>query len=367
MTLFCKVGLASEEEGTYTRASEAEYKICNTTDRASYHKCFEDEETRTLPYKLIRDEKTPVVALLLHGLSDGPFMYKDIAYKLFKMGMNVVVPRLSGHGTDMNDLHNVKYEHWIDDVHGHAASEALRYGERIFLSGFSMGAIAASHLIIHGEKRITNKIKGLALFSPFLNYPTPAFTHHAARAISCLRKGQMSKSSDYPGGGESFRYMRMSNAGICEVGKLIQETKLNANLRPFYNIPLFGVFTEDDSAIHIPTFMNLMENTYPVLKNRFLIYTRRSLEKKKKLHRHHITMKEYEERLEIDGWRVYKKVDHYLDHAATVLEKNSFNESLVDNSPEQLGRLLNYEFRTAMEELEHFVLKNFQKYLVKDN
>src|SRR5690606_1213095 len=54
-------------------------------------------EKADLPIEFNHGRKTNYVAVLFHGLSDSPYFLKDIAYELFKSGMNVMVPRLTGH------------------------------------------------------------------------------------------------------------------------------------------------------------------------------------------------------------------------------------------------------------------------------
>jgi len=100
--------------------------------------------------------------LLIHGLSDSPYLLQPLARHLQKQGFFVRTILLPGHGTVPGDLLNIRYQEWI---------RAVQYGIRgmkgevtdLFLGGFSTGAAL---IVLEGMK--DKKIKGLILISPAL-------------------------------------------------------------------------------------------------------------------------------------------------------------------------------------------------------
>ncbi|MCX5828525.1 MAG: alpha/beta hydrolase [Deltaproteobacteria bacterium] len=109
-----------------------------------------------------KDGKYRKGILLIHGLSDSPYLLQPLARHLQKQGFFVRTILLPGHGTVPGDLLNIRYQEWI---------RAAQYGIRgmkgevtdLFLGGFSTGA-ALSVL----ESMKDKEIKGLILISPAL-------------------------------------------------------------------------------------------------------------------------------------------------------------------------------------------------------
>src|SRR5262249_26865700 len=84
----------------------------------------------------------PRGVLLIHGLTDSPFLVRDIAESLRRQCLLVRAILLPGHGTVPGDLLEVRYEDWV---------EAARYGLEsfrgqvtdLYLGGFSTGGTLA--------------------------------------------------------------------------------------------------------------------------------------------------------------------------------------------------------------------------------
>jgi carboxylesterase len=86
--------------------------------------------------------------VLLHGFTNCPQMYSQLAQQLYDRGLNVVVPRLPHHGladrmtTELTKLEASEMEA--------TATEALRtatgLGDRVVVAGLSLGALLAAWL-----------------------------------------------------------------------------------------------------------------------------------------------------------------------------------------------------------------------------
>ncbi|MFD1704578.1 alpha/beta hydrolase [Methylopila henanensis] len=98
--------------------------------------------------------------LLVHGLGDSPWTFRDIGAALAARGYLVRTVLLPGHGTRPEDLLDVTLEEWRRVVE--AQTDALRSEVGlIVLGGFSTGA----NLIVEQAYR-NDDVAGLLLFSP---------------------------------------------------------------------------------------------------------------------------------------------------------------------------------------------------------
>jgi len=108
--------------------------------------------------------------LLIHGLTDSPFMLRDIGNEFKKDCYWVRSILLPGHGTIPGDLLNIKYLKWIEATDTGVESFQTIVDE-IYIVGFSTGASLTIHHIL--RKKESKNIKGLILISPGIKENTP--------------------------------------------------------------------------------------------------------------------------------------------------------------------------------------------------
>lgn len=115
-----------------------------------------------LPFELQASEEAPYRGkfLLLHGLNDSPYLWRDVAEELASRGYDVRAILLPGHGNTPQAQLSVSYKDWIS-----AAREHLDlYSEpdkKLYLGGFSLGGVLATLLASECDD-----VDGLLLFSP---------------------------------------------------------------------------------------------------------------------------------------------------------------------------------------------------------
>jgi carboxylesterase len=92
--------------------------------------------------------RTEWAVVLLHGFTNCPRMYEQLATELFDLGLNVLVPRLPHHGladrltTELTQLTAEEME-----AAGEQALEiASGLGDRVVVAGLSLGAVLAAWL-----------------------------------------------------------------------------------------------------------------------------------------------------------------------------------------------------------------------------
>jgi carboxylesterase len=104
--------------------------------------------------------------LLIHGFTGGPYEVEPLAeYLSEKTEWEIIVPTLPGHGETLA-LKGIKHAQWIE----HAEKELkhlLSTCDRVYIIGFSMGGLIASHLSV---KYNVDKLVLLSAAAYYLNF-----------------------------------------------------------------------------------------------------------------------------------------------------------------------------------------------------
>jgi carboxylesterase len=94
------------------------------------------------------DLRGPTGVLLIHGYSGSPEELRGMAASLAEAGYTTHGPLLAGHGGAPADLFMVRWEDWLASAA--AGLQLLReHCQRVFVCGFSAGALLALHLAAH--------------------------------------------------------------------------------------------------------------------------------------------------------------------------------------------------------------------------
>jgi len=121
-----------------------------------HHECH----TRLLSH----GKKTDIIYVLLHGLTNSPYMWHQFENTLFNSNANVYIPRLPYHGLKSlhtKELSNIKVKD-LTDFALQTTKIATNLGHKIVLVGFSGGGTIASWML-QNNKNITD----ILLISPF--------------------------------------------------------------------------------------------------------------------------------------------------------------------------------------------------------
>lgn len=115
------------------------------------------------PFELkVADSKTAI--LLIHGLTDSPYLFHDLAAFYYEKGIVVRTLLLPGHGTAPEALTKVDYKDWQQATQ-FAISQTLQDFDDIYLGGFSTGgALILDNLLSTSQP--SDKIKGIMLWAP---------------------------------------------------------------------------------------------------------------------------------------------------------------------------------------------------------
>lgn len=88
--------------------------------------------------------------LLCHGFNGTPQSMEFIGQQLSELGYTVSIPRLKGHGTDVEDMENCTYEEWILDLKN-AFFDLKKDCEFVFAVGQSMGGALTLQLAANSD------------------------------------------------------------------------------------------------------------------------------------------------------------------------------------------------------------------------
>ncbi len=178
--------------------------------------------------------------LMTHGLSDSPFLMRDIGEWFRARGFRVLSMQLPGHGTRPGDLLDVRWQDWL------RAQRALidfleEEGDELYLLGFSLGAILSLYQALHAPR-----FRALFLFSPAIR--VTRLVRLACPLAAAGRWLPRAAWFDVQPDTDSFKYESLTNRAICEVYRLILAHRRLATLTRL-DTPLFVAASENDATI----------------------------------------------------------------------------------------------------------------------
>ncbi|HPP05712.1 MAG TPA: alpha/beta fold hydrolase [Spirochaetota bacterium] len=170
------------------------------------------------PYSFVG--KKDIGLLLIHGFTGTTSSLKGIGEYFAGKGYHIELPRLSGHGTKWEDLNEVKWTDWLNDVE--TAFNALKKRcSNIFVVGLSMGGtlalvLAENHSDINGIVLINHAciFKDIRLFFvPILKH----FMKYAEGVAGDVKNPEV----------KEIAYDRSPVFGVHELLRLIKVMKKN--------------------------------------------------------------------------------------------------------------------------------------------
>ncbi len=179
--------------------------------------------------------------LMVHGLSDSPFMMRDLARFFQQQGFCVLAMQLPGHGTRPGDLLAARWQDWAQ-LHQRLLELLAAEVDEVYLLGFSAGAT----LNLYQSKR-NSHVKGLFLFAPALRIS--AMARLAAPLSYFGRWWQRFSWFELQPDSDHFKYESLTNRAIGEVYAMTKAVRRLTMLidRP---LPVFVVASENDVAVN---------------------------------------------------------------------------------------------------------------------
>ncbi|WP_460047165.1 alpha/beta hydrolase [Pseudomonas sp. S2_H01] len=203
-----------------------------------------DDHAAELSWNAPREWRPSGVAkrgiLLVHGLGDSPFSFKDVGQTLAGQGFLVRTVLLPGHGSKPADMLDVTLKQW-QQVVGEQARIMESEVPAVYLGGFSTGAnLVLDYAYEHPE------IAGLVLFSPAFR-PQNSYAW-LTQYIGWFRPWLASPNDDVRPMQTPVRYLNVPTNGFAQFYRSALLAQDHLADRP-YPKPVFIAITQHDSVL----------------------------------------------------------------------------------------------------------------------
>jgi esterase/lipase len=190
--------------------------------------------------------------LLIHGLTDSPYLFHDLAAFYHKNGITVRTLLLPGHGTAPEALTDIDYKDW-QQATAFAITKTLQDFEQVYLGGFSTGGALILDNLLSSSQSL-EKLNGVMLWAPASK--AKSSVAWAAKIVDWL------PFYDYADKGADIDFAKYEsfplNAG-AQVHALMNELigKLNKT-ESIPDIPLLTVASQVDATINTQSTIELL-------------------------------------------------------------------------------------------------------------
>lgn len=178
--------------------------------------------------------------VMVHGLTDSPFLFRDLSSLFCDQGFHVLGLQLPGHGTRPGDLLDIRWQDWLGSLQ-RLLDLLDQEVDELYLAGFSIGA----NLCIYQALR-DHRIRGLFLFAPALriNFMAPLACVMAKSALISRRVAWLDLLPDL----DHFKYESISNRSICEAYRQLGALRQLLALTEL-KVPVFVAASEADAVV----------------------------------------------------------------------------------------------------------------------
>ena len=209
----------------------------------------EKELTYHTPFEIRPAGKTDKGILLIHGLGDSPWTYRDLATKLAEQGMLVRTVLLPGHGTKPADMIGVTSEDWNKAVQ-EQIDLLKKEVPNVWLGGFSTGGNLA-----FSQAAEDPDIRGLILFSPAIEIRTKLveLVPFADLFIDWLRKPDKNTEGVLP-----FKYGTIPLDGLNAFKDTMDDADKALKKKP-YDKPVLVMMSANDSIVDTQSLLKIFD------------------------------------------------------------------------------------------------------------
>ena len=205
------------------------------------------------PFELINKGSEKAI-VLIHGLTDSPYSYHDLAQFFYQQGFTVRTLLLPGHATAPSDLLDVSYKQWQQATQ-YAIERTLMDFDQVYLGGFSTGGALIFDYLMQQQKA-DEKIKGLFMWSPASKAKSDyAWLAKYVDYIPFVDWLDLDTDIDFAKY-ESFPYNAAAQVHSL-MSRIVGKNAIKQ--RNMHDIPLFVVVSEHDQTIATEQTLVLIE------------------------------------------------------------------------------------------------------------
>lgn len=214
-------------------------------------------EKRVRWYAGQEGSRTPISIVYLHGFSATRQEIAPVSETLAdELGANLFETRLAGHGLEVDPLHDIVAEQWLDDA-AEALTIGTMIGDRVVVVGVSTGATLA---LAMAEYEAFDDVAALVLMSPnFAPYDSTAemLTKPGGPQLARLMVGE--NHSWEAANAEQERYWSTTYpmAAVIEMMRLVDLTRSQLPLQ--LSQPVLTLFSPEDTVINTEEIRRSLE------------------------------------------------------------------------------------------------------------
>lgn len=222
--------------------------------------------------------------LLIHGFRSCPFEMKEYGQYLNEKGYTVKTCLLPGHGTNPEDLVNIKWENWVEYVENSLIA-LENICEKVILAGLSTGGSIALYLTTK------HKIDGVIALAPglFLKQKN-AFLSHILKYV--WKYKHIKSGPDVSVHVESKVYPKVPVSIISELLSLFKSLKSKLHL---IEVPTLIIYSQKDHVVNPKSSLTIYNTIFSQHKK--LIELKKSF--------HILTM-------DVEKTKVFKETDKFI-------------------------------------------------------
>lgn len=199
------------------------------------------------PFKIMAKPNNDTLAILIHGFSGSPYDLHVLAENLAAYGIDVEVPLLAGHGSDLKTLAATDHQDWIKSAENVLLANLDKYS-RIFLIGYSVGANISLHLSIK-YPQVLNGVISLGIFlykrKEILSRLLLPFTRLMPNAVYTKSWLTEEEKRVYP---EIGRHVQLTMGSVRKVAHFLDNyTKRELSQ---VTVPVLVIHSRDDEVSH---------------------------------------------------------------------------------------------------------------------
>lgn len=201
--------------------------------------------------------------LLVHGLSDSPFVFRDLARALAEQCIQVHTLLLQGHGTRPGDLTEARAEIWRDQVRYHFAALDSEV-DRAFIGGFSLGGALVTEFALNPEHSAPAGLLAIA----------PAWELNGLREYLWLAPFAALVTDFVEEEPElnPVKYESLAINAAVQLAKVRAGTQARLTSDGRKALPLMLVATEADSVINLDFLVRQFQQRFSNPVNRMLVF-----------------------------------------------------------------------------------------------
>lgn len=217
------------------------------------------------PFRFEPDNPNPEKGIvLIHGLFDCPFVMHDLGRFFQQQGFLVQGILLEAHGTIPEQLKDVDYQQWVENV-SKAVNSIRKVVKDVYLGGFSTGALLAMHHCLTDKN-----IKGVITLCPAIKLNT---TIALGTRLLLWTKKVIERdywNIDKPEHDDT-KYTEYPMNAPYQVARLVEAFD-DLNKKLSLNTPLFLAISADDETVSGPAALDFFTHN-PGEHNKMLYYT----------------------------------------------------------------------------------------------